>query len=129
MALDDKKPDEDEDAWTRGVLFALALACRLDSPDVAEEGLASMGIRTIAELEASGAHEYDLGPLRFVLWRAGDKPAEPAPGAWMAAHDTGEGWYLHWTDEDGNELGEIAWPFGEQEIDGDVMEDLGFEVV
>lgn len=123
--MDDKKPDE----WTRGALYALALACRLDSPDVAEEGLGAMGIRTIAELEASGADEYDLCPLRLVLWRAGDKPAEPAPGTWMAAHHDGDGWGLFWTNETGADLASIPWPFGEMELDTRKMESLGFDVV
>ena len=121
----EKKPDD----WTRGALYGLSLACRLGSADVAKEGLGAMGISTIAELEASGADEYDLAPLRFVLWREGDKPAEPEAGAWMVAHDSGDGWYLSWTNDDGDELAEIPWPFGDSEIDAAEMERLGFEVV
>lgn len=117
----------DSPEWTQGAIYALSLACRLGSPNVAEEGLGAMGVRTIAELEATGADEHDLGPLRLVLWHGGDRPTEPQAGAWMAAHHDGEGWYLHWTN--GDELAEIPWPFGESEIDSAEMERLGFEVV
>ena len=123
-------PDEKtSDAWTRGALYALALACRLDTPSVAREGLGAMGIRTIAELEASGADEYDLGPLRLVLWQAGDKPAAPAPDAWMTAHHYGDGWSLYWVTEADGGLADIPWPFGKSELAPDMMASLGFEVV
>jgi hypothetical protein len=119
----------DKSEWTRGALYALALACRCDAPEVAREGLGALGIRTIAALEASRADEYDLAPLRLVLWREGDKPTEPEVGAWLVAHDTGDGWYLHWTNDAGDDLGDIGWPFGESELTGAEMASLGFEVV
>lgn len=114
--------------WT---LYALSLACRLGSPEVAAEGLRALGIRSREALEATGADEYDLGPLRIELWRMGDHPKAPEGNgnAWMVAHHTGDGWYLGWTNEDGGELSEIYWPFGESALSGADLENLGFEVV
>ncbi len=120
--------DDDRLEWTRGALYALALACRLGATEVAEEGLGALRINTRAELEATGIDEYDMSPLRRLLW-ANDQPKPPESDAWMLAHHDGDGWYLHWADDDGADLGEIEWPFGEDELEAEELGRLGFEVV
>lgn len=126
---------EDRVEWTRGALYAFALAVREGSPHLAEEGLGAMGISTRAELEGTGLDEYDLSPLRKLLWRKGDRPEPPIPDATMTAHHDGEGWILSWADADGDPVaglpndGLIEWPFGDDFLEGDDLESLGFDVV